>query len=176
MRKTLPAAFVAFLLTIQSAIAAAPPHDPSVSAMRAVIDRYAEDRGALSRSYDDRFDPARRERMGRFLDERMKELEAVDFDKLDQAGKVDYLLLRNDLRFERKQLAHRQKELDEAAALLPFAAKIVELEQARRQVQEMDAPRSAKALTEISRQVADVRKALEAKQKSAGSKDQLPSP
>src|SRR5688500_6649508 len=150
--------------------------DPSVAPMRAVIDRYAEDRGALSRTYSQPLSSARRERMGRFLDERSKALGAVDFDKLDQAGKVDYLLLRNELRFQQKQLAHRQKELDEVAALLPFAQPIVELELARRRVEEMDSAKAAKALTEVKRHAEEVRKSLEQKLGRGGGKSDVPSP
>src|SRR3954452_219668 len=151
--------------------------DPSVAPMRAVIDRYAEDRGALSRTYDDRLDPQRRQRLAQFLDERAKQLESVDFDHLDQAGRVDYLLLRNELRFEQKQLAHRQKELDESASLLPFAQTIVDLERARRRVEDLDPEKAAKSLTEISRQASDARKALEAKLKAGdAAKKDLPTP
>jgi hypothetical protein len=69
-----------------------------------VIDQYAEDRGALSRSYAIPTSGARDDRLRSFYEHRLAALDAVDFEKLDQPGKVDYLLLRNELRYALKHL------------------------------------------------------------------------
>src|SRR5690242_13561358 len=89
------------------AAVAAPPGDRDAAAdvMRAMVERYALDRDALGRRYPD--SEAERERLTRFRDERLKELDAVDFEKLGRAGRIDYLLLRNKIAFEEKEQAHR---------------------------------------------------------------------
>ncbi|HZN65435.1 MAG TPA: hypothetical protein VFB66_09040, partial [Tepidisphaeraceae bacterium] len=153
------AVFICLVLVIGPATA--DEKDPSVSPMRSAIERYRDDRGALSRTNNLQLSPARHERLKGFYDESLKSLERADFDALDTPGRVDYLLLRNELRYELKRLNHRKRELDEASSLLPFAQPIVELEQARRRVEDVDPTKSAEALTAISRQVAEVRKSLE---------------
>jgi dipeptidyl-peptidase-4 len=173
MRTTTLLAIVG-VLTLASVCPAA--DDTSVTPMRDVIDRYAEDRGALHRAHDLRLSPSRHERLKRFSDEQLGALDKVEFDRLDQAGRIDYLLLRNELRFQLKQMKHRRQEMDEAAALLPFAQTVVQLEEARRRVDDVDPEHSARALTDISRQVDDVRKGLEEKLKSERGKKDLPSP
>src|SRR3989442_8323096 len=140
-------------VTVSARAIAAGDADPSVSTMRSVIDRYATDRNSLGRYYNLDLSPAYRERIGRFYEERLRELGAVDFEALDQAAKVDYLLLRNDVAYRPKQLRHGQKEVDQAAPLLPFAGAVIGLEDARRGVPDVDAPEYARALTEITGQV-----------------------
>ena len=167
-------AAVCLLAVVRAAVGA--DADPSVSPMRAIIDTYAEDRGAVSRSYSVPTSAARDERLRSFYAQRLAALDAVGFDQLDHAGKVDYLLLRNELRYALKQLGHRRRELEEVASLLPFAGSIAELEQARRRVGDVDAASNAKSLTNIKAQVAEVRKSLEQKLRSGdGGKAEVPS-
>src|SRR4051794_22260364 len=128
--------------------------DPSVSPMRSVIEHYETDRRSLSRYYAAEGLPAYRERMRRLYDEWLRELGAVNFDALDQAGKIDYLLLRNDLTYRPKELRREQKEIEQAAALLPFAGLITGLEEARRGAPEVDGAQCAKTLTDLARQIA----------------------
>ena len=55
-------------------------------------------------------------------------LEKLDFDRLTQDGKVDYLLFKNYLTHQLRQLDLRSKERDLAAPLVPFAQKILDLD------------------------------------------------
>src|SRR3989442_3523520 len=105
-------------VTVSARAIAAGDADPSVSTMRSVIDRYATDRSSLGRYYNLDLSPAYRERIGRFYEERLRELGAVDFDALDQAGEGDYLLLRNDVAYPPQQRRHRQQEGGHAATPL----------------------------------------------------------
>src|SRR4051794_33613953 len=92
---------------------AAPPGDRDAAAdvMRATVERFALDRDALQRRYPDGV--GERSRLTRFREERRKELEAVDFDKLAQPGRIDYILLRSRIAFEEKSAEHRRKQLAE---------------------------------------------------------------
>lgn len=80
-------------------------------------------------------------------------LEALDFDKLDPQGRVDYLLLRN--RIERHQRAAEllERQMAEIAPLLPFAPRVYELLESRQRVDPLDAPKAASTLAEMAKQV-----------------------
>jgi len=129
--------------------------------MRDFIERFTSDREALERCYPIRISDARRERLAKFFSERQKNLADVDFEKLDRQGKVDYLLLKNSIGFEDKQLEHARKQFSEVAAMLPFAQDIVGLEEARRRLDPMDGEKAAKVLAHVDSQVADARKTAE---------------
>ena len=162
---------VAALLRPPVARAEAPPPpdvDPSVRLMRGVIERADTDESAIRRSNDVPSSDARAALLRRFYEEQLMRLEAVNFDSLDQAGRIDYLLLRNKLRLDLKQLEHDRREYEEVAPLLPFARPIVALEEARQRMEPVDSQQAAKTLTEVSAQIADVRRALE--EKSRGSR------
>jgi uncharacterized protein (DUF885 family) len=180
MRHPFPTRFLCILvlcLAPSARAADAPNADPSVSPMRSMMDRYVTDRTSVGRYYNLDLSPAYRERMARLYEERARALQAVEFDKLDQPGKVDYLLLRNEVAYRPKQLKHEQKETEQASALLPFAAAIIGLEDARRGVPDVDAQQYAKTLTEISRDIASARETLETKLKAGeAGKKELPSP
>ena len=170
MRTSHLAVIVVFLIKLCAATlgAAAPPDvpDSSASVMRGVIEQYAADLGTLERRYAIPTSTKARDRLRTFYEERLKSLAAVNFDALDQNGRVDYLLLRNKAAFELKQLGYEQKQLDEAAALLPFADAIVRLEAARRQMDKIDPEQSARDLVEIESQITRARKDLETKLQS----------
>jgi uncharacterized protein (DUF885 family) len=130
--------------------------------MRGIIERYAADQGALQRCYSLGFSEKRRERLGQFYSEQQKVLAGVDFEQLDRAGRVDYLLLKNAIEFDLRQLEHGRKQFDEVSELLPFAQQVAGLEEARARMEAMDAERSAKALAGIGAQVDGARKGLDA--------------
>src|SRR5687767_8954518 len=78
--------------------------DPSLSVMRDQIERYSTDAAGLGRYHSVANSEKRTERLRRFYEERLRGAETVDFDSLDQDGRVDYLLFRNQLRFELSEL------------------------------------------------------------------------
>ena len=139
--------------------------DPSVSLMRDAVERYTSDRTALERKYDIPTSAEQHDRLRQFYADELGRLDRIDFDALDQSGKVDYLLLAGKVRFEARQLEHEQKQVAEARSLVPFADAVVALEQSRRRMEAIDPERSAKALNDISRQIARARREQEAKLK-----------
>jgi uncharacterized protein (DUF885 family) len=150
--------------------AAPEPRDASLSVMREVIERFAADRTALERSYPLWLSDGRQQRMARFFQEQSTRLSAIDFDALDRPGKIDYVLLKNTIAFETKQLDHHRKQRDEVAAMVPFVAPIITLEESRRRMESIEPEASAKTLSEIDAQIVAARKELDSKSKS-GSKD-----
>ena len=128
------------------AASAALQMDPSVSEIRGLIDRFTVDMTALGRLYPVSFSPARSARMKAHMVETTKALQAVNFEGLDDSGKIDWLLFRNHLQFERDQLGHAQIKADAIADLLPFAPTIIQLEEDRRGLTAAQRPRESAGL------------------------------
>src|SRR5687767_11660612 len=136
--------------------------DSSVSEMRAIIEYYVVDRGSLQRSYPVASSPARRERFRKFYGDALERIRQLNFDAMSQAGKVDYVLFRNHLERELRQLDIEEKQLADMKPLIPFASAIVSLEEARRRMEPMDSAKTAATLNELKRQIEATRRAVEA--------------
>ncbi len=91
------------------------------SELRGAIERYITDRGSLQRSLPPSASPRRDERLREFTQAWLDQLGNLDFDRLSQDGKVDFLLLKNQLAHELRQIDIRGKEPAESASLVPFA-------------------------------------------------------
>src|SRR5687767_7511953 len=75
----------------------------SASELRDAVARYTADRQLLLRFHNVQGSLARIAAQERFADGWMQALAALDFDRLSQDGKVDYLLLANRVRSDRQQ-------------------------------------------------------------------------
>jgi hypothetical protein len=139
------------------------------SEMRAIIEYYVLDRGSLTRSYPVSMSPARRERFRKFYSDALERMQKLDFDSMSQEGKVDYLLLKNDLEYELRQLDIQSRQIAEIAPLIPFAASIIDLEEARRKMEPIDSARAAATLTSLRKQIDDKRQSLEVGLRERGS-------
>lgn len=125
------------------------------------IQQYQADLGSLSRFYNIEFSPNRAKRFDAFYTESLQNLDKVDFDKLDQSGKVDYILFRNHLNRNRSRLEYSQKQVEEASVLLPYASEVIRLSEARQQMKPVDGRESAAMMTKIVEEIAEQRKKLE---------------
>ena len=133
-----------------------------VSEMRASIERYSVDRGSLTRSYPVSISPARRDRFKKFYGDWLASLQALDFDSMSQDGKVDYILFKNHLEYELRQIDIQAKQLAEIQPLIPFAKTIVDLEEARRRMETVESAKVAATLNDLRKQIDDRRRGVEA--------------
>src|SRR5690242_7645938 len=147
---------------------AAPP-----ATMRDRIERYLADLGALERFYDVTISPERHSRLNQFYEQQLKDLAAVDFNSLDQGGRVDYLLFKAKLNFEAKQLDYRQKQWEEIADAFPFAQKIADLEESRQHMQPLDSEKAAHLMTELAKEIADAQKVAREKLSTSAGKNHV---
>jgi uncharacterized protein (DUF885 family) len=131
------------------------------SEMRAIIEYYVVDRGSLARSYPVSISPARRDRFRKFYSDALERIQKLDFDSMSQDGKVDYLLLKNHLEYELRQLDIQAKQLAEIAPLIPFGKVIIDLEEARRRMEPIDSAKAAATLTNLKKQIDDTRRSVE---------------
>ncbi|HVS81128.1 MAG TPA: DUF885 family protein [Pyrinomonadaceae bacterium] len=134
----------------------------SESEMRAIIEYYVVDRGSLTRSYPVSISPARAARFRKFYSDVLERIQKLDFDSMSQDGKVDYLLLKNHLEYELRQLDIQAKQLAEIAPLIPFGKVIIDLEEARRRMETIDSAKAAATLTNLKKQIDDTRRGVDA--------------
>ena len=145
--------------------------DSSLSEMRPIIEYYVADRGSLQRSYPVASSPARRERFRKFYSDALERIQKLDFDSMNQEGKVDYILFRNHLEHELRQIDIEARQLVEIQSLVPFAKTIVDLEETRRRMEPIDSAKAAATLTDLKKQVEDTRKLQEANLRAAEAAD-----
>ncbi len=132
------------------------------SEMRPIIEYYVVDRGSLARSYPVANSPARRDRFRKFYSDALERIQKLDFDSMSQEGKVDYVLFKNHLEHELRQLDIEEKQLAEIQPLIPFAKTIVDLEEARRRMESIDSAKAAATLTNLKKQIDDTRRGVDA--------------
>jgi uncharacterized protein (DUF885 family) len=129
--------------------------------MRSAIERYTVDRGSLTRSYPVAVSPVRRERFRRFYNEWLASLQSLNFDSMSEDGKIDYLLFKNHLEYQLRQLDIQAQQLSEIEPLVPFADKIIALEDARRRMEPIDSAKVAATLNDLRKQVDERRRSIE---------------
>lgn len=138
------------------------------SRMRNVIERYLADRGSLLRFYTVESSPVRRGKLQQFYGDWLAMLQQMDFNALKHDEQVDYLLFKNHLDHQLRQSELRAAQLAELAPLLPFAQKIIDLEEARRRMDSVDAAKTATLMNQLGKQIEAARRGVEAGLKDTG--------
>lgn len=133
------------------------------SSLESSITRYQRDYGALDRANPVGISESRAARMKAFFIAERSGLETVDFDRLNDEGKVDWLLFRNELRRNLRQIEIEAEYRSLTAPLLPFADALIALEEARRRFDFLDAAKTADALNKLEKSIKEFHKTTEAK-------------
>ena len=148
-----------------------PPLAPLVAAptseLRDVVERYAADRAVLLRRYDAEYSPERQRRMREFYQAWQARLRELDFDRLGVEGRIDYILLDHELRYQLALLDRDERLFAEAEPLLPFARTILSLHDARRRHETVDPRAVADTLAALLRAVDEASKAAAPAQRTA---------
>ena len=171
------AAAVAFALTPLAALAQN-SRVPNLAAMAGaqhseltdVVNRFAVDYNSITRRYDAPNSPDQRMRMCEFYTEWSRRLHEVDFDKLSQEGKADYVLLDRELNHELALLDRREVQRKESSPLVPFTDRLLSLQDARRNLVTVDSRAAASTLAAVVRQVDSLRKSVESPRSDSSSK------
>ena len=151
-------ALIAFLsLFLSLAAAQTPPR----SDIRSMIETFTADQGSLGRYFPLSASPAAMARMRSLCAGWLTTLEGAEFDRLDQDGKVDYVLFRNYLQHQIRQLDHQAAGAAETAPLIPFLAPVTDLVEARRSMKPINAESTAVLLTRLTREMRASRSALD---------------
>ncbi len=133
------------------------------SELRDTVMLFQNDRGVLQRRWTVAYSPARRARMQAFYTDWRARLTRIDFDRLSQEGRIDYVLLDTRLRSELDQLRREEKLAGEMMPLVPFGSVVAGFEEARRHFDPVDGQKSARTLADLAVQVDSLTRAVRAK-------------
>jgi len=136
--------------------------NPRPSEMRGIIESFTADRGSLARFYSVEASSARQSRMKQFYTDWLATLAKLDFDSMSQDGRIDYVLFKNHLDHELRQLDLQIKAQAEITPLVPFGEIVTDLEDSRRRMDPIDSPRIAALFTRMARQIDATGKAVDA--------------
>lgn len=134
---------------------------PMPGAMAGVIARYEADRGSVARSAPSRGSAARDALLRRFDESWLKALDSLDFEPMDVEDRVDYVLLRTQLKHGLRQLDLDARHRAEVEPLLPFAPIVLDLDASRRRMERPDGQKVAGELMRLVKEVEAARKAVE---------------
>jgi uncharacterized protein (DUF885 family) len=165
------------LLTLPGAAGAARKPPARSADMAELVRQFEADDLGASSFYDLPRSAARFDRQEKLYAGWQARLAAVDFDALDPAGRVDYLLLQNALRQSLAEIARERGRVKEMEPLLAFRGIVHELEQGRWRGEPANAQAAAAKVAELAKQVKQLKenvekgvkaKAVPAKEKKAG--------
>jgi len=131
------------------------------SELRDLVERVQIDARNLNRRWPVDYSSAQTAAFRGFHSAWQARLGEVDFDKLSQEGRVDYLLLRNRLGHELSLLARDEARFEEMRALLPFATAIMELHERQRRMETAVPENTARTLALVAEQAAAATRQLD---------------
>ncbi len=133
------------------------------SELASAVERYTADRSALGRRWGVPYSAERRRRFQTFFGDWQRRLDGLDFESLSLEGRVDYVLMVNELRY-RLALLEREASLHgEMQAFIGFTSLLVDLEERRRRREPVESEIAAAALAELPNEIAQARETLEAR-------------
>jgi len=144
----------------------APSGEPT---MPVVIENFSADRMSLIRIYPIPISHAYFERFEKFYHDELGVLAAINFDRLSQQDRIDYLLLKNLVSADLHRLAIRKKQAEQMQPLLPFLTAIEGLIDHERLRETPDGEKNAAVLTELVKQVTSLERQLDPKPGAAPS-------
>lgn len=132
------------------------------SRLRGAIEKYFEDLGSISRFYTAFTSVNRGNRLNHLYTDWLAFLGKLNFDSLNHDEQIDYLLFKNYLEHEIKELDTNAKAFDEMSPLIPFAKAINDLEDSRRRLENIDSAKMAVLLNDLNKQIIAHQKTIEA--------------
>jgi len=158
----IPRLTVALALLLAPALPALPAQEarPEGLSTRALIERFEQDRRSLESFYSIRQSPRRHERLAAFEAEWRARIGSGIFEALTTGEQVDLLLLRRELDLMAHERAVAAGRLAAVEALLPFRQAIIDLEESRWRLAEVEPREAASLLDDLAAEVRDVREVV----------------
>ena len=122
---------------------------------------YDAERSTITHFYNLTWSDTRSERLAKLSTAWQATLATQDFNALDQGGRIDWLLLNEQLNYELAKTAQDRVRLAQIAELVPFRSIIEDLEVARWRKAPMDPAAAAAALAAVPEQIRNVRTRLD---------------
>ncbi len=175
-RSSLP--ILLLIAALSFLIPAIPAGEAPTASVAGLMQECVADQETLANFYDLPGSPVRFDRLERLCADWQARLDQTDFAALNQAGRVDFILLQNDLRQTMMRLETERRKATEIAALLPFRDVICAFEQARWRGGPVDGRVAAAKLEELARQTKTLRERIEKAlpAKSGDGKKEPPTP
>ncbi len=129
--------------------------------MESRIRNYNADRFTVARAYELPWSHVRSARLDNLYREWEKNLSTINFNDLNQQGRIDYLLLRNELTSELAQQNLERNRLMEMDELLSFRDTIGELERSRWRLEPLAAEPAATKVSELAERVRNLKERVE---------------
>lgn len=136
-------------------------YNEPLSRLRGMIEKFSEDYGSLNRFYTAGTSANRVARLRGLYGEYLAELNRQNFGSLNTDEQVDYVLFRNYLDHELKELGRGEAQFAEMAALMPFAKTISDLEDKRRKLESIDASKTAALMDELAKTIVATQKTVD---------------
>ena len=133
-------------------------YNDSPNRLRGVIEKYREDYNILNRFNSAWTSANRAARFKKLNIDWLKLLQSQNFDSLNHDEQIDYLLFRNYLLHENKEIDRNRRQFQEISSLIPFAEAINDLEISRRKLEPVDSAKSAEILNDLYRQIQETQK------------------
>ncbi|HYC71258.1 MAG TPA: DUF885 family protein [Opitutaceae bacterium] len=134
---------------------------PRSSELRELVERFREDRAAFERFHSAEGSARQVQRMRAFHEAWLRQLEQAPYDPLETEGRIDWHLLRLQLRYELGLLARTEKRNAEMVPLVPFAEDLARLIDERREFMPLQPAEAASALARIRAAAEEARRSLE---------------
>ncbi|MGE0353209.1 MAG: DUF885 family protein [Gemmatimonadales bacterium] len=135
---------------------------PPGSELRDLVARFDADRDVLLRRNDAGYSAERRAVLDDFYAAWQDRLDRLDLSRIGPEGRADWLLLRNQLEYERRLLSREAQRMQEYHGLLSFAETITGLQEARRRLEDTDPAARARTMAALADSVDALRRAVEA--------------
>ncbi len=123
--------------------------------MPALILRYQADLASINHVYTVRNGAARQRQLRAFYQQWYASLDTLPFDSYGVEDRIDWVMLRNQIGFELRELDANAARFKEAEGLVPFVQPLIDLAEGRRLMQAQDGAASAvvldKALTGVKK-------------------------
>ncbi len=134
---------------------------PQSSELRELVERFVADRDGLLRIYSVPGSALRNRRLREFYQGWQSRLDAMNFDALGAEGRIDWHLMRLNLRYELGLLDREDQRAAEMKPFMGFAEAIAGLQEKRRDFAQVDPQGSAVVLAQVRTQIEAARKSLE---------------
>jgi uncharacterized protein (DUF885 family) len=118
-----------------------------------LMTQYRADMGSLRRFYFVDNSPEARDRFRSVTADYLKKMEALNFNKMNEGSRVDYILFNRDLKEGLRELEVEEKEMNQLKPWFGFSDQIYAIEKTRRRGTALNGPRAALDLNEVNKQI-----------------------
>ncbi|MEY4924656.1 MAG: hypothetical protein RL598_1175, partial [Verrucomicrobiota bacterium] len=133
---------------------------PAASELRELVERFKIDRESLLRVYSVPNSTLQLRRLREFYQSWQEQLDAMSYDALGTEGRIDWQLMRLQLRYELGLIARTEKRHAEMASFMGFADDIAALQETRREFEPVAAASAAATLEKIRQAIEDAQRKL----------------